>query len=154
MPKIADFGHFKPPWSLKASFAGHPVCGKMLGMWSSFTYRSMRWGCSVHPDVTQDFTNSPQVHIPPLYIFLLKKIVVPPNFIRQKMFVCVEKYQKNDFFWNFGKLKHFDVQSDNSHSCSWSWNEHSVTSFGPPVEVSVWTVIINFLVGSFSSRSS
>ena len=32
MPKIADFAHFEPLWSLKASFAGHPVCGKMLGI--------------------------------------------------------------------------------------------------------------------------
>ena len=31
MAKIADFAHFERLWSLKASFAGHPVCGKMLG---------------------------------------------------------------------------------------------------------------------------
>ena len=50
------------------------------------------------------------------------------------MFVYVEKHQKTDFLGIFGKLKHFDVQSGNSHSCSWGCNEYSVTSFGPPVE--------------------
>ena len=32
MGKIADFAHFEPLWSLNANFAGHPVCGKMLGI--------------------------------------------------------------------------------------------------------------------------
>ena len=32
MAKIADFAHFGPLWSLNASFAGRPVCGKMLGI--------------------------------------------------------------------------------------------------------------------------
>ena len=37
----------------------------------------MREGCSAHTDRTHDFTNSPHlVHIPPLYIFLLKKMFV------------------------------------------------------------------------------
>ena len=31
-PKIADFAHFEPLWSLNANFAGHPVCGEMLGI--------------------------------------------------------------------------------------------------------------------------
>ena len=35
MRKIADFANFanfEPFWSLNANFAGHPVCGKMLGI--------------------------------------------------------------------------------------------------------------------------
>ena len=32
MAKIADFANFGPLWSRNASFAGHPVCGKMLGL--------------------------------------------------------------------------------------------------------------------------
>ena len=32
MAKIADFACFEPLCSLNASFAGHPVCGKMLGI--------------------------------------------------------------------------------------------------------------------------
>ena len=27
MPKIADFAHFEPPWSLNSNFSGHPVRG-------------------------------------------------------------------------------------------------------------------------------
>ena len=30
--KIADFANFEPLWSLNASFAEHPVCGKMFGI--------------------------------------------------------------------------------------------------------------------------
>ena len=30
--KIVDFAHFEPLWNLNANFAGHPVCGKMLGI--------------------------------------------------------------------------------------------------------------------------
>ena len=32
MPKIADFANFERLLSLNASFAGHLVCGKMLGI--------------------------------------------------------------------------------------------------------------------------
>ena len=42
MRKIADFANFEALWSLNANFAGHPVCGKMLGIWSSFICKSMR----------------------------------------------------------------------------------------------------------------
>ena len=32
MAKIPDFAEFEPPWSLNESFAGHPVCVKLLGI--------------------------------------------------------------------------------------------------------------------------
>ena len=73
MAKIADFAHFEPLWSLNANFAGHLVCRKMLGVWSGFTCRSMRWGCSAHSGPAQDFTNSPHlVHTPTIH-FLAKE---------------------------------------------------------------------------------
>ena len=40
MAKIAAFAHFEPLWSINANFSGHPVCGKMLGIWSGLTCRS------------------------------------------------------------------------------------------------------------------
>ena len=65
MLKIADFANFEPIWSLNANFAGHPVCGKMLGIYCSFICRSMRGGWSARTGPTQDFTNSPHyMHIP------------------------------------------------------------------------------------------
>ena len=65
MPKIGDFARFEPLWSLNANFSGHPVCGKMLGIWSSFICKSMRWGCAAHSGPSQDFLNSPHyVHTP------------------------------------------------------------------------------------------
>ena len=30
--KMAKIAHLEPPWSLNTNFAGHPVCGKMLGI--------------------------------------------------------------------------------------------------------------------------
>ena len=44
MAILADFAHFEPLCSLNASFAGHPVCGKMWGISFSFTCKSMGWG--------------------------------------------------------------------------------------------------------------
>ena len=75
MPKIAVFSHFEILWSINANFAKHPVCGKMLGIKSSFTSRSMRWSCWAHSGPSQDFTNSPQlVHDPrPTIHFLTKE---------------------------------------------------------------------------------
>ena len=64
-------------WSLNANFARHSVHGKMLGIWSSFTCKSMRWACLAGPDVTKYFTNSSHlVHTPHYKFFLLKEMFV------------------------------------------------------------------------------
>ena len=75
MTKIGDLGHFEPLLCLNASFAGHPVCGKMLG---SFIRRSMRLGFSAATtDVTKDFINSPHLmHITYFTFSCLRKYLL------------------------------------------------------------------------------
>ena len=80
MAKIADFAHFETLWSLNANFAGHLFCGKMLGIWSSLTCRSTRWGCLAALGPTKDFISSPQLMHNPHYTFSYwRKLLVPPN---------------------------------------------------------------------------
>ena len=83
MPKMADFAHFEPPWSLNENFSRHPVCVEMSGIWSSFNSRSLRGGCLAPTGPTQITPNSPHLeHNPPLYIFFV--IFVPCNFLKKE----------------------------------------------------------------------
>ena len=75
MEKIADFVYFEPLWILNTNSAGHPVCVKMLNIYSSLTCRSVRLGCLAASGPSEDFTNSPQLVHPPTIHFLAKENV-------------------------------------------------------------------------------
>ena len=87
MPKIADFAHFESLWSLNANFAGHPNCGKMLGIQSCFTCKSIRWGCSAGSGPYRDFINSPHLVHTPHYTFSCSRKCLLFIFYSWKFFI-------------------------------------------------------------------
>ena len=91
MAKIADLAHFDPLWNLNANFAGHPVCGKILSIWSSLTCISMMWGYLRSTGPSQDFINSPRLVPPPppptIHFLAKENLSFLLIFLSNKMFV-------------------------------------------------------------------
>ena len=97
LPKIADFAYLEPLWSLITNFSGHPVCGKMLGIQSSFTCRSTRGGCLVNPERDPRFYKFSSLRAHPATIHFLAKenqwyLLI---FLSKKMFVIIKYDNRN-----------------------------------------------------------